>query len=249
MGRALEAAGGTLAERLRGGASPATVLGQRGAESLIPVIAPLVPLFPAGGLRRGSTVAVQGSASLLLALLAGASQAGSWCAAVGMPRLSAVAAAEAGIDLGRFAFVPDPGTDLAGVVAAFADGVDVVAVGGAARMHAAEAGRLAARARQRGVVLVGFGGWHGADVRLSISGGEWHGLGQGHGELRSREVTVQLDGRGSASRPRRATVWLPAPGGGIATAGSPVLAGTRADQSRADQSWPEQRWPVHAEAG
>jgi hypothetical protein len=255
MVRALEAAGGTLAERLRGGASPATALGERGAEALIPVLEPFGPLFPAGGLRRGSTVSVEGSASLLLALLAGASQTGSWCAAVGIPRLGAAAAAEAGVELSRFAFVPDPGTDLGSTVAALADGVDIVAVGGAGRLHAAEVRRLAARARQRSVVLVGYGGWHGADVRLSITGGRWHGLGEGHGELRAREVTVQLEGRGSASRPRRAQLWLPAPGGGVAAAASPpvTLSGSRPaarpGEGVLDQGVLDQFWPVHAEAG
>jgi hypothetical protein len=250
MVRALEAAGGTLAERLRGGASPATVLGERGAESLLPVLDPLGPLFPAGGLRRGSTVSVEGSASLLLALLAGASRAGSWCAAVGIPRLGAAAEAEAGVELSRFAFVPDPGGDLASTVAALADGVDIVAVGGAGRLHVAEVRRLAARARQRSVVLVGYGGWHGADVRLSIAAGQWHGLGDGHGELRAREVTVQLDGRGSASRPRTARLWLPASGGGIASVDSPpaALPGPRPAVHR-DQVPAAQAWPVHAEAG
>jgi hypothetical protein len=216
MAPVLDTAGTTLAERLRNGASPAAVLGERGAENLIPVLPPLAPLFPAGGLRRGSTIAVEGSASLLLALLAGASQSGSWCAAAGLPRLSAVAAAEAGVVLSRFALVPDPGPELASVVAALADGVDVVAVGNPERLHAAEVRRLAARVRQRGAIIAGFGGWHGADVRLSVSGASWHGLGQGYGKLSARAVTVQLEGRGSAARPRRAEVWLPAASGGTA---------------------------------
>src|SRR5687768_8677422 len=138
MARALEAIGATLAERLRGGASPATLLADRGAESVVPVLAPLVPLFPGGGLRRGSTAAIQGSASLLLALLAGASRAGSWCAAVGTPSLGLLAAAEIGVELDRFAFVPNPGPDLAGVVAALVDGMEVVAVGQTGRLPVAD---------------------------------------------------------------------------------------------------------------
>ena len=42
-----------------------------------------------------------GATSILLALLAGASAAGSWCAVVGMPSLGLVAAAELGIALDR----------------------------------------------------------------------------------------------------------------------------------------------------
>jgi hypothetical protein len=224
MVRALEAVGATLAERLRGGAGPAAVLTERGAENIVPVLSPLAPLFPGGGLRRGSTAAVHGSASLLLALLAGASRAGSWCAAVGLPTLGAVAAAEAGVVLSRFALVPNPGSDLGGVVAALVDGMDVVAVGEPARLHAAEVRRLVARARQRGTVLVGFGGWHGADIRLSVADGAWHGLGRGSGHLRARQVSVRLEGRGSAARPRHIDVWLPSVGGGAAAVESAVAS-------------------------
>jgi hypothetical protein len=225
MVRTLEAVGATLAERLREGASSAAVLTGRGAESVVPVLPPLLPLFPGGGLRKGSTVAVSGSASLLLALLAGASQSGSWCAAVGVPSLGAVAAAEIGVVLERLAFVPRPGAELAAVVAALIDGVDVVVIGQPSRLHVAEVRRLVARARQRGSVLVGFGGWHGADVRLSVAASEWRGLGAGSGHLRARQVRVRLEGRGSAARPRQADVWLPCVGGGVSEASTPSGAG------------------------
>jgi hypothetical protein len=78
--------------------------------------APPLPVHPAlgsvlpGGLRRGSTVAVSGSVSLLLALLGTASQSGAWCALVGFPLISAQAADEYGVDLSRLALVPEPGS-------------------------------------------------------------------------------------------------------------------------------------------
>ena len=50
-----------------------------------------------------------GSTSLALQLVAAASAAGSWVAAVGVPALGAVAAAEAGVVLERLALVPRPG--------------------------------------------------------------------------------------------------------------------------------------------
>jgi hypothetical protein len=207
-----EAAGLSLADRVRQGAAPATALLGRGAEQVLPVQSSLVSLFPWGGLRRGSTVAVQGSASLLFALLAEASEAGSWCAVVGLPSLGAVAAAEAGVATERLALVPHPGTDVADVVAALVDGMDIVVIGGTARLSATDGRRLAARARQRGAVLVPYGPWQGADVELSCGGGRWHGLGTGHGHLRSREMTVRAHGRGAASRPRTARALLPATG-------------------------------------
>jgi hypothetical protein len=208
-----EGTGLSLAERIRQGAAPATALTGRGAEQVLPVQESLTSLFPWGGLRRGSTVAVEGSASLLLALLAEASREGSWCAVVGLPALGAVAAAEAGVATERLALVPRPGSDVAGVTAALVDGMDVVVVGGTARLSGTDGRRLAARARQRGAVLIPYGPWQGADLELSCAGGRWRGLGTGHGHLRSREVTVRARGRGAASRPRTAQVLLPAAAG------------------------------------
>jgi hypothetical protein len=207
----------------RPGAAPAA--GPGGAEerlehTLLPVLPALGPLLPHGALRRGSTVAVAGSTSLLLAVLAGPSLAGSWCAVVGVPALGLVAAAATGVAVDRLALVPAPGREWPSVVAALLDAVDLVVVAPGSPVRAGDARRLAARARQRGSVLVPFGappsGWEGADLRLSVEGVEWSGLGDGWGHLRARRALVRCDGRGSAARPRRARLWLPAVDGGIA---------------------------------
>src|SRR5919197_6254972 len=191
-------------------------------ERPLPVLPPLAPLLPHGALRRGSTVVVQGTPSLLLALLAGPSQAGSWCAVVGMPALGLVAAAEAGVALDRLPLVPAPGTDWASVAAALLDALDVVVVAPRSRIRDADARRLAARARQRGSVLVPFGvpaaGGEGADLWLTVGDARWKGLGDGHGHLKARQVEVRCAGRGSAARPRRARLLLPDPGGGVSPA-------------------------------
>ncbi|MDN5931733.1 MAG: hypothetical protein L0I24_11835, partial [Pseudonocardia sp.] len=53
---------------------------------VLPVAGPLARLLPAGGLRRGSSVAVlggPGSTSLLLGLIAEASADGAWVGVVG----------------------------------------------------------------------------------------------------------------------------------------------------------------------
>src|SRR5687768_13037970 len=94
-----------------------------GVERSLPVGAALRPLLPGGCLRRGSTVAISfsgagGATSVLFALLAEASAAGSWCAVVGLPRLGLVAAAEAGVALPRLALVPHPGPDWVDAVGA-----------------------------------------------------------------------------------------------------------------------------------
>ena len=79
------------------------------AEHLLPVAPALAPLLPGHGLRRGTTVAVDRSAALALALVAGPSAAGAWLAAVGLPDLGVVAAAETGVVLDRLVLVPAPG--------------------------------------------------------------------------------------------------------------------------------------------
>lgn len=190
---------------------------------VLPVVAPLARLLPAGGLRRGSTVALAdapGSTSLLFALLAEASAGGAWAGVVGRPALGLLAAAEAGVRLERLALVPHPGSDLLAVLVALLDGMDVVVVSGAARagVRAGDRQRLAARARQRGAVLVSLGQWPGADVELSCTDARWHGLGAGVGRLRARRVSVQLGGRGGVAAGRSAGMLLPAPGGGVGPA-------------------------------
>jgi hypothetical protein len=182
----------------------------RATGKVLPVAPALAGLLPSAGLRRGSTVAVHGSTSLLVALLAEATAAGSWAAVVGMPSLGLAAAAEYGVDLARVALVPRPGAELPAVVAALLDGVDVVAVR-SETVQAAVARRLSARARHRGAVLLASGAWPGADVELSCRFSAWSGLADGYGHLRERRVEVRAHGRGAAARPISASLALPGP--------------------------------------
>ena len=198
-------------------------------EQVLPLHPALEPLVPGSGLLRGATVRVDGpaSTSMALAVAAGPSGAGSWVAAVGVPTLGLVATAEAGISLERLVVVarPEPRT-WPTVVAALVEAFDVVLVH-PPRVRAAEARKLGARARERGAVMVqiGAGPVAGksaleADLRLRVVEVDWDGLGWGHGHLRARKVTVESGGRGPASRPRRATLWLPGPEGEIALDGA-----------------------------
>ncbi len=202
-------------------ARPVILAGER----LLPVLPALAGLLPEGGLRRGATVAVGGTGgatSLALALAAGASAAGSWVAAIGLPSLGLLAAAELGIVLDRLALVAGPGAgSWATVVAAVVDAVDVVLVRPAHRVGATDARRLVARARERGVALVRVGGpeWPEApDVRLTVRAVTWHGLGEGHGHLRARRVEVVAEGRRAAARSQAQAFWLPGPGGEVVVA-------------------------------
>ena len=191
---------------------------------VLPVRAELARLLPSRGLRRGSTVVVRGSTTVLLALLAEATAEGSWAAVVGMPDLGLLAAAELGVAISRLALVPQPGAEFGGVVAALLDGLDVVAVAtelpavsrspesGARAGRTALARRLSARARHRESVLVSFGTWPGADLELDCEEAEWSGLGRGHGHLIERELTITVRGRGAATRPISSRITLPAAG-------------------------------------
>jgi hypothetical protein len=208
---ASSAAGTVASGTVASGTNAGNIAGGLGApDRVLPVIRELRPLLPGGGLRRGSTIATSGATSLVIGLLAAASQAGSWCAVVGMPTLGAVAAAEAGVALDRLALVPHPGPDWANVVAALLDGVDVVVTAPPGPIAASLTNRLAARARQRGSVLIGCGRWPGADVSIDSMCGDWEGLNDGRGRLRRRRLTVTARGRGAASQPREATFWMPA---------------------------------------
>ena len=173
----------------------------------------------AGGAGTGAGAgAGAGVTSLTLAVAVAASQAGSWCAAVGLPALGMVAAAGLGMALERFALVPTPGSQWPAVTAALVDAVDLILIRPVAGTRSTDARRLMARARERGVVLVVSGmGWpEPADLSLSVAPDGWQGLGQGHGYLQARAVAVTSGGRRAASRPRQVQLWLPGDQGAVA---------------------------------
>jgi hypothetical protein len=209
---------GELAERVR----PVTLT----REQRLPVLPALEALLPGGGLRRGATVSVGssvgGATSLALALVAEASQHGSWVAAVGVPSLGLVAADELGVALERLVLVAAPERDAwGGVVAALVDGFDLIVLhAGRTGVRTVDARRLVARARERGAVLVQLGsGWpETADVQLEVTRARWEGLDDGHGHLQARKVRVAGGGRAEAAQPRRVDLWLPGPGGEVVPA-------------------------------
>lgn len=96
-------------------------LGSQPAGAVSALLGPALPPLPLSpsfaellpdGLRRGSTIAVTSSVSLLLALLGTPSASGAWTAMVGMPAISAEAAAAAGIELERLAIISPPSPSL-----------------------------------------------------------------------------------------------------------------------------------------
>lgn len=189
------------------------------SNEVLPVLPSLGGLLPAGGLRRGTTVAVSGSLGLVLALLAGATQNGSWAALTGLPELGLTAAAELGVVLDRIALIPRPG-EVVAVVSALVDGVDLVVLGPAVARGLAPqvARRLAGRIRNRGTVLLTTGPGLDADLYLQVTRRRWHGTTlDGHGHLQTRDIVVTGRGR-AVTRPVSLSIQLPGIGGAVTAA-------------------------------
>ncbi len=186
----------------------------------IPTHPVIASLLPEGGVREGAVYSVDRSSLLLMTLLAPPSSAGAWCGVVGVPEFGIEAAAGFGIDLERLVLVPRPGDQWLAVTAAIADTLGVVALRPPARASESSISRLAARLRQRGTTLFVLGSWPHSEAMLSLDAPRWHGIGDGHGHLTAREVTVTVTSR-VVGRPRSARVWLPDADAGVSSV-SPV---------------------------
>lgn len=191
-----------LQERIR--SMQATTLDTR----LVATHPAIAGLLPGGGLKQGTTYSVDHSATLVMAMLAGPSAAGSWCGVVGMPEFGTEAAARFGIDLERLVLVPHPGDQWLAVTAALADVLAVVVTRPPKRASDSSVSRLTARLRQRGTTLIVLGPWPHSEAMLSLSDSNWSGIGQGNGHLSARQVTVTVTSR-SVGKPRSARLWLP----------------------------------------
>ena len=173
----------------------------------LPTVPALADILPGGVLKRGAAYSVDGSATLVMALLAGPSQGGAWCGVVGLPDFGAEAASRFGIELERLVLVPAPGEQWLAVTAALVDVLGVVVSRPPRDVSDTDAVRVAARLRQRGCTLIVVGDWPQSEARLRIDSSRWGGLGRGHGYLAGRQVTVTS--AGSQGRTRSARLWLP----------------------------------------
>lgn len=202
---------------------------------LIPTHPAIAELLPGGGLKQGATYSVDNSATLIMAMLAGPSRAGSWCGVVGVPEFGIEAASTFGIDLERLVLVPNPGDQWLAVTAAIADVMGVVVTRPPKRASDGNLARLAARLRQRGSTLIVLGSWPQSEAMLSLSESRWSGIGEGHGHLSARQVTVTVSTR-LDGRPRSARMWLPDPAMEFAAVASSAIEGSAIEGSGIDGS-------------
>ena len=179
---------------------------RRPAAEPVPTLPGLAGVVP---LHAGATYAVD-SASLALAMAAGASQAGEWVGFAGCHDFGAEAAAELGIELSRTVLVPDPGEHWLEVTAALVDVLRVVVLRPPATVDERTASILDSRLRNRSAVLVVHG-------RLAAGGGEAE-----HRGVRLERSDGGRRAAGAATRRCRR-----APGGPTASAPRPELAGPR----------------------
>jgi hypothetical protein len=175
----------------------------RPAAEVLPTLPGLADLVP---LRAGEAYAVD-SASLALAMAAGASRAGEWVGFAGCPDFGVEAAAELGIELGRTVLVPDPGEHWLEVTAALVDVLRVVVLRPPAAVDDRTAGVLDARLRTRSAALVVHGDWPRAAARVSVEESVWTGPRSGAGQLEERRARVVV--RRGARPPQRADLTWP----------------------------------------
>lgn len=191
--------GRSVVEQLR---ERVAAMERRPAGEPVATLPGLVDLVP---LHAGSTYAVD-SASLALALAAGASQAGEWVGFAGCTDFGVEAAAELGIELSRTVLVPDPGEHWLEVTAALVDVLRVVVLRAPASVDERTAGILDSRLRTRSSVLVVHGHWPRVTARLSVEESGWTGPTSGRGELQERRARVVVH-RGARPPQRADLAW------------------------------------------
>lgn len=199
-------------------------LGQRVApvvlahERVLPAPIALRELLPDGGLVRGRVMSCRGPAAtaLALSLVAPASTAGSWVAAIDVPTVGLDAASEMGVVLERVVAVSSSGR-WGDVVVAAADGFDLVLTRVPEGLRSGIARAVVSRLRRSGAVLVLLGdpGVVACDGVLDTADVRWDGLGHGCGHLERRTVEVQAGGRRLPGC-RRISIRLPAASVGVA---------------------------------
>lgn len=159
--------------------------------------------------------------SLLFALVAAATQEGSWFAMVDMEHAGLQSAHEHGVALQRTLCISSGGPRTwPAVTGALVDGIDIVAVASPS-CRSSDARRLAARVKSSGAVLFVLGrrGDFEVDIVMNTRTVSWHF--DLHAEVRTVEVSAS-GRRVHAVRPR--TIRLPGACGAAQATNEPVDA-------------------------
>ena len=197
-------------------------------EDLVRLSPGLQSAFGIEGLRRGSTVLIQGdkgtgATSLALALLACATSGGLWCSVVGPLDLGIVAGVELGVDLDRLVVVATPERRVATVLGALVDGCDVVLLRLPLALTRSEMLRLGARVRQRRVLLLlvrdtrsRVRAWAEApDVTAVVQSSDFVGIAYGSGRIAARRVVIGTAHRWGGAAAPAVALWLPSLSGDL----------------------------------
>ncbi|MET9402089.1 hypothetical protein [Kitasatospora sp. NPDC002965] len=193
-----------------------------------PVLPALQPLLPDGRLPKGAVIEVAGDTGLLLALAAGPAAAAPtvWTAAIAMPTLGLAAARAYGLPWERLLVADTPGDRWSEVASVLAGACEIILLDPPEPPRPRELQRLEARLRTTGTTLLTTTPWPSATLRLTTGNAVWHGLGDGHGALRSRTIDAHCTGRGRATRPRTTRLLLPDETGSVSAAPAAVATGT-----------------------
>ncbi|MEU9044592.1 MULTISPECIES: hypothetical protein [unclassified Kitasatospora] len=176
-----------------------------------PVLPALEPLLPDGRLPKGVVVEVL-DANLLLAVAAGpaAASTGVWTAIIGWPDAGLACARDYGLPWERTLLIDTPGDHWTEVASVLADACETIILRPTGRPAPRQLARLEQRLRTTGATLLTLDAWPGtAELRLTVGGSAWAGLGDGYGALQHRTVTARCTGRGRARRPREVNLLLP----------------------------------------
>lgn len=183
----------------------------------VDVVDHLRGVFPDRGLVRGRIVSCSGDAAVSLALqvVSRATQDGSWLAVVGVDHLGLVAAREQHVALERLVVVDtgDGVDEWVSAVGIAVEGFGIVLLNPPRGLSSRDVKRITTRIQSRRVVAVcvdsprRIANGHGLvpDVALHTTTVAWHGIGEGAGHVRSREVCVEVSGR-RVARPSRHTL-------------------------------------------
>lgn len=162
----------------------------------------VLQLFGTWGPKPGSTTVVQGATTLLHSFLRDQSRRQHWSTLIGFPNFSPLCAQDAGVDLQYILFIPHPQTKWAYIASLALDVCSLVIVNVPDDANRLQANRLQSRARLRRHHLVCTGEaslrTFSPDATIHATS-IWHGLGAGHGRLRTQhlQVTLQVKGQGN----------------------------------------------------